>query len=147
MLNQVLLSPQGRMFHSPLLPDRHLLPSIEFIFTTEDFAEDTTAPSPIWAYSNRLRRFRRRRLRQCDGGLRGTVRSALLARPSSRSRALARHGPAIPGEEKAARMARQSGNEPARAQQTPQVCLGSSIAAMRRRTSWYGPICTSGQAQ
>lgn len=34
-------------------PDRHLLPSIEFIFTTEDFAEDTTAPSPIWAYSKR----------------------------------------------------------------------------------------------
>ncbi|KAJ6186629.1 hypothetical protein N7519_007930 [Penicillium mononematosum] len=34
-------------------PDRHLLPSIEFIFTTEDFAEDTTAQSPIWAYSKR----------------------------------------------------------------------------------------------
>ncbi|CAI7653718.1 unnamed protein product [Penicillium crustosum] len=34
-------------------PDRHLLPSIEFIFTTEDFADDTTAPSPVWAYSKR----------------------------------------------------------------------------------------------
>jgi hypothetical protein len=34
-------------------PDRHLLPSIEFIFTTEDFAEDTTTPSPIWSYSKR----------------------------------------------------------------------------------------------
>ncbi|KAJ5555792.1 hypothetical protein N7535_008224 [Penicillium sp. DV-2018c] len=34
-------------------PNRHLLPSIEFIFTTEDFAEDTTSPSPIWAYSKR----------------------------------------------------------------------------------------------
>ncbi|KAJ5641250.1 hypothetical protein N7490_005250 [Penicillium lividum] len=34
-------------------PDRHLLPSIEFIFTTEDFAEDPSGPGPIWAYSKR----------------------------------------------------------------------------------------------
>ena len=34
-------------------PDRHLLPSIEFIFTTEDFATDPTGKGPIWAYSKR----------------------------------------------------------------------------------------------
>lgn len=34
-------------------PDRHLLPSIEFTFTTEDFAEDPSGPGPIWAYSKR----------------------------------------------------------------------------------------------
>ncbi|KAJ5937509.1 hypothetical protein N7454_003851 [Penicillium verhagenii] len=34
-------------------PDRRLLPSIEFTFTTEDFAENPTGPGPIWAYSKR----------------------------------------------------------------------------------------------
>lgn len=34
-------------------PDRHLLPSIEFIFTSEDFASDPTGRGPIWAYSKR----------------------------------------------------------------------------------------------
>lgn len=34
-------------------PDRHLLPSIEFIFTTEDFATDPSGQSPIWSYSKR----------------------------------------------------------------------------------------------
>nr|BAV69316.1 putative glycosyltransferase [Penicillium brasilianum] len=34
-------------------PDRHLLPSIEFIFTTEDFANDPTGKGPVWAYSKR----------------------------------------------------------------------------------------------
>ncbi|CAI7594111.1 unnamed protein product [Penicillium bialowiezense] len=34
-------------------PHRDLLPSIEFTFTTEDFAENTQAPGPIWAYSKR----------------------------------------------------------------------------------------------
>jgi hypothetical protein len=34
-------------------PDRHLLPNIEFIFTTEDFANDPTGRGPIWAYSKR----------------------------------------------------------------------------------------------
>lgn len=34
-------------------PDRQLLPNIEFIFTTEDFAEDPSGLSPIWAYSKR----------------------------------------------------------------------------------------------
>ncbi|KAJ5675205.1 uncharacterized protein N7477_005139, partial [Penicillium maclennaniae] len=34
-------------------PDRQHLPSIEFVFTTEDFAPNPTAPGPIWAYSKR----------------------------------------------------------------------------------------------
>jgi len=34
-------------------PDRHLLPSIEFIFTTEDFAPNPTGQGPIWSYSKR----------------------------------------------------------------------------------------------
>ena len=34
-------------------PDRHLLPNIEFIFTTEDFAEHPSELGPIWAYSKR----------------------------------------------------------------------------------------------
>lgn len=34
-------------------PDRHLLPRIEFILTTEDFAPDPTAKGPIWSYSKR----------------------------------------------------------------------------------------------
>jgi hypothetical protein len=34
-------------------PERHLLPSIEFIFTTEDFANDPTGRGPVWAYSKR----------------------------------------------------------------------------------------------
>ncbi|KAJ6006931.1 hypothetical protein N7451_004875 [Penicillium sp. IBT 35674x] len=34
-------------------PARHLLPSIEFIFTTEDFADDPSGSGPIWAYSKR----------------------------------------------------------------------------------------------
>ncbi|KAJ5625429.1 hypothetical protein N7510_001738 [Penicillium lagena] len=34
-------------------PDRHLLPSIEFIFTTEDFDNEPTGLAPIWAYSKR----------------------------------------------------------------------------------------------
>lgn len=34
-------------------PDRHNLPSIEFIFTTEDFAGNNQNNKPIWAYSKR----------------------------------------------------------------------------------------------
>ncbi|KAJ5703152.1 hypothetical protein N7488_010700 [Penicillium malachiteum] len=34
-------------------PNRSHLPSIEFVFTTEDFAEDPSGPGPIWAYSKR----------------------------------------------------------------------------------------------
>ncbi|OGE50788.1 hypothetical protein PENARI_c015G02214 [Penicillium arizonense] len=34
-------------------PDRHLLPSIEFTFTTEDFAGDPNGSGPVWAYSKR----------------------------------------------------------------------------------------------
>ncbi|KAJ6014254.1 hypothetical protein N7540_008845 [Penicillium herquei] len=34
-------------------PKRQHLPSIEFVFTTEDFAEDPSGPGPIWAYSKR----------------------------------------------------------------------------------------------
>ncbi|EPS29460.1 hypothetical protein PDE_04409 [Penicillium oxalicum 114-2] len=34
-------------------PDRHLLPDIEFILTSEDFATEPTGPGPIWAYSKR----------------------------------------------------------------------------------------------
>lgn len=34
-------------------PDRHLLPSIEFIFTSEDFIDDPPDKGPIWAYSKR----------------------------------------------------------------------------------------------
>ncbi|KAJ5306926.1 hypothetical protein PENANT_c003G10171 [Penicillium antarcticum] len=34
-------------------PDRHLLPSIEFTFTSEDFAADSNGIGPVWAYSKR----------------------------------------------------------------------------------------------
>ncbi|KAJ5732301.1 hypothetical protein N7493_003782 [Penicillium malachiteum] len=34
-------------------PNRSHLPSIEFVVTTEDFAEDPSGPGPIWAYSKR----------------------------------------------------------------------------------------------
>ncbi|KAJ5618302.1 hypothetical protein N7528_006945 [Penicillium herquei] len=34
-------------------PNRSHLPSIEFVFTTEDFAEDPSGPGQIWAYSKR----------------------------------------------------------------------------------------------
>ena len=33
--------------------DRHLLPSIEFILTTEDFAPNPAGQGPIWSYSKR----------------------------------------------------------------------------------------------
>ncbi|KAK5788306.1 hypothetical protein VI817_009264 [Penicillium citrinum] len=35
------------------IPNRHELPSIEFIFTSEDFANDPTGPGPVWSYSKR----------------------------------------------------------------------------------------------
>ncbi|KAJ5729598.1 uncharacterized protein N7483_004106 [Penicillium malachiteum] len=34
-------------------PNRYHLPSIEFVLTTEDFAEDPSGPGPVWAYSKR----------------------------------------------------------------------------------------------
>ncbi|KAJ5085177.1 hypothetical protein N7532_009948 [Penicillium argentinense] len=35
------------------VPDRQNLPSIEFIFTSEDFANDPTGKGPVWSYSKR----------------------------------------------------------------------------------------------
>ncbi|KAJ5485676.1 hypothetical protein N7539_005664 [Penicillium diatomitis] len=34
-------------------PNRHILPNIEFILTSEDFATEPTGRGPIWAYSKR----------------------------------------------------------------------------------------------
>ncbi|KAJ5183851.1 hypothetical protein N7492_001467 [Penicillium capsulatum] len=34
-------------------PGRHRLPNIEFIFTSEDFADDPSGQGPVWSYSKR----------------------------------------------------------------------------------------------
>jgi hypothetical protein len=34
-------------------PGRHLLPNIEFIFTSEDFAAEPSGAGPVWSYSKR----------------------------------------------------------------------------------------------
>lgn len=35
------------------LPDRHTLPNIEFVFTTDDFVSDPASSGAIWSYSKR----------------------------------------------------------------------------------------------